>query len=375
MPLRFHWRLLQGGERSSETRNAAASREKTGLPDLEAQIHFCRQAERLGIHGLLTDFGASKPDSIVLATALGLATTRIEFIIAYRSGLIAPTSFVQQINTLSALINGRLSLNIVAGHSPEEQAYYGDLLSRPERYARTAEFLEACLALWRRDGPTTYEGQYYQFRNARLNTPFVARERTFPEIFVAGGSDEARQVAIQCGTLWMLIGNTPEKLRESVRPMLDAGKEVGLRMAIICRPTREQAIRSAHDLIRGLDPSRHERSREQQFVNGSDSVSFKITYETAAKVEWLSPYIWLGAVSTHGPATVCLVGTPEELADAFIEYQKIGVSQFILSGWPKLEEMTFFGEHVLPLVRKKEKEMETSASAQAVTSESIASRP
>lgn len=164
----------------------------------------------------------------------------------------------------------------------------------------------------------------------------------------------------------MLIGNTPEKLRESVRPVLAAGKEVGLRMAIICRPTREEAIRSAHDLIQGLDPALREKSGEQQFVNGSDSISFKTTYETAATVEWLSPNIWLGAVSTHGPATVCLVGSPEELADAFMEYKKIGVSQFILSGWPKLEEMTFFGEHVLPLIRQREKEMELSVSAQAV---------
>src|SRR5580765_6721329 len=188
MELKVHWRLLQGGERSAITRTTGSSETLTGLPDLEAQIDFCRKAEDAGIHGLLTDFGASKPDSIVLATALGLATSKIEFIIAYRSGLIAPTSFVQQINTLSALINGRLSLNIVAGHSPEEQAYYGDLLPHGERYARTAEFLDVCRALWGRSGPVTYRGRYYQTENARLNTPFVADQRSFPEIFIAGGS-------------------------------------------------------------------------------------------------------------------------------------------------------------------------------------------
>lgn len=367
MPLKFHWRLLQGGERSAETRGAGASREATGLPDLEAQIQFCREAERLGIHGLLTDFGASKPDSILLAAALGLTTSKIEFIIAYRSGLIVPTSFVQQINTLSALIKGRLSLNIVAGHSPEEQAFYGDLLSRTERYARTAEFLEACLALWQHDGPANYQGRFYQIKNARLNTPFVAPHRSFPEIFIAGGSDEAREVAIRCGTLWMQIGDTPENLRERIRPVLAAGKEVGLRMAIIARPTREEAVRSAHNLVRGLDSSFHEGSREQQFVNGSDSVSFKAKYAAAAKTEWPKPYLWMGAVGTHGPATVCLVGSPQELANAFMEYKKIGVTQFILSGWPKLDEMIFFGEQVLPLIRKSERELSIEAPAAAIS--------
>ncbi len=363
MQLKFHWRLLQGGERSAETRSAAAFRNATGLPDLEAQIDFCRTAERLGIHGVLTDFGASKPDSIVLATALGLATSKIEFIIAYRSGLIAPTSFVQQINTLSALINGRLSLNIVAGHSPEEQAYYGDMLPHDQRYARTTEFLEVCRALWHRNGPVTYHGQYYQTKDTRLNTPFVAEQRTFPEIFIAGGSKEAQDLAIKCGTLWMQIGDTPEKIREIVHPVLAVGKEVGLRMAIIARPTRAEAVRAAHDLVSELDPSLREKQRERQFVKESDSVSIRATYATAARVEWLKPYLWMGAVNTHGAATVCLVGSPEEIAEAIMEYKKLGVSQFILSGWPKLEEMVFFGKHVLPLVRKKEQELSTPTQA------------
>lgn len=355
MALKFHWRLLQGGERSAITRASGSSSSSTGLPDLEAQIDFCRKAEQVGIQGLLTDFGASKPDSILLATALGLATTKIEFIIAYRSGLIMPTSFVQQLNTLSALIGGRLSLNIVAGHSPEEQAYYGDFLPREQRYARTAEFLELCLALWRRNGPVTYDGRFYQTRDTRLNTPYVANQRTFPEIFIAGGSNEAQELAIRCGTLWMRMGDTPENLRESNQKVLSAGKEIGLRMAVIARPTHDEAVQAAHELVASLDQSLQESHKESEFVKKSDSVSIKAIYRMADENEWPAPYLWRGAVRTHGPATVCMVGSPEELACAFMEYKQIGITQFILSGWPKLEEMVYFGTHVLPLVREKER--------------------
>jgi len=355
MALKFHWRLLQGGERSAITRASGSSSSSTGLPDLEAQIDFCRKAEQVGIQGLLTDFGASKPDSILLAAALGLATTKIEFIIAYRSGLIMPTSFVQQLNTLSALIGGRLSLNIVAGHSPEEQAYYGDFLPREQRYARTAEFLELCLALWRRNGPVTYDGRFYQTKDTRLNTPYVANQRTFPEIFIAGGSNEAQELAIRCGTLWMRMGDTPENLRESNQKVLSAGKEIGLRMAVIARPTHDEAVQAAHELVASLDQSLQESHKESEFVKKSDSVSIKAIYRMADENEWPAPYLWRGAVRTHGPATVCMVGSPEELACAFMEYKQIGITQFILSGWPKLEEMVYFGTHVLPLVREKER--------------------
>lgn len=363
MQLKFHWRLLQGGERSTQTRIAGSSRQSTGLPDLEAQICFCQTAERLGIHGLLTDFGASKPDSIILSTALGLATRKIEFIIAYRSGLLAPTSFVQQLNTLSSLIQGRLSLNIVAGHSPEEQGYYGDMLPREQRYARTQEFLEICLALWKKQGPVTYLGHYHQTEAAQLNTPFVSPDRAFPEIFIAGGSQEAQGLAIKCGTLWMQMGDTPENLSKKIQPVLASGKEAGLRMAIIARPTREEALLATRRLIAGLDPVLREHHREQRFVARSDSVSIKANYEAAAIDEWPAPYLWRGAVSTHGPAAICLVGSYTELADILMEYKKIGVSQFIFSGWPKLEEMICFGENVLPLVREREQAVASMSGA------------
>src|SRR5262249_14637115 len=160
--------------------------------DLARQIEFCKLAEDCGIAGVLMDFGISKPDPIVLATALGLATEKIEFIIAYRSGLICPVSFAQQLNTLSAMIGGRISLNVVAGHSPPEQRAYGDFLSHDERYSRTEEFLAICNGLWAGNGPVTFHGAHYTVENAALNTPYVSPARRSPELFIAGNSPQAQ---------------------------------------------------------------------------------------------------------------------------------------------------------------------------------------
>jgi alkanesulfonate monooxygenase len=357
--LRFHWRLLQGGEiRGVTTRATGASQRATGLPDLEHQIEFCRQAEESGIAGLLTDIGATKPDPILLAAGLGLATERIEFIIAYRSGLTFPTTFVQQLNTLSALLNGRLSLNIVAGHSPLEQRYYGDYLAHQERYARTEEFLAICHAFWKNDGPVNFSGKYYRIEEGKLNTPFISPQRSYPELFIAGGSDAARNLAISQGTLWMRLADTPENLRSSVAPVRAAGKEVGLRMSIIARPTREEAVCAAYELLASLDPSMRDRENEARFMIKSDSVSINATYALAEK-EWLNTWLWTGAVRTHGAPAVALVGSFEEVAHALIDYAEVGVTQFILSGWPKIDEMILFGKEVLPRVRKVEAGLHT----------------
>ena len=364
MSARFHWRLLQGGETTGDTRGQAAALTRTGLPDLTRQIEFCKLAEAAGMAGVLVDFGISKPDSILLSTALGLATEKIEFIIAYRSGLICPVSFTQQINTLSAMIGGRISLNVVAGHSPAEQQAYGDFLRHDERYSRTEEFLAICNALWENRGPVSFQGTYYRVENSVLNTPYAAPARRSPEIFIAGNSLQAQQTAIRQGTLWMRMADTPENVARESAPIIDAGRQVGLRCAVVCRPSREEAVAAACALVPGLEPNNRDRAREWGFRQGSDSVCVRASYELSA-VEWLTPYLWTGAILTHGPAAAALVGSPEDIAAAIIEYERAGISQFIFSGWPKVEQMTFFGARVLPLIREAERELASHAVAAA----------
>ena len=162
MSLRFHWMLPWGGE-TGET-PAAAARYRIGsasgatagaLPDVEGWIAFARRAEEAGIDSTLISFGRYAPDPFLVACAVGHATTRLKFIIAYRSGLMQPATFVQQINTLSAMIDGRVAINVVAGSSKKEQRGYGDFLEHDERYARATESRAASCTRrsWRRTAP------------------------------------------------------------------------------------------------------------------------------------------------------------------------------------------------------------------------------
>jgi alkanesulfonate monooxygenase len=363
MSLRFHWRLLLGGETSGESRATMYGKVETGLPDLEAQVDFCRAAEQSGIDSLLIDFGASKPDSILLATVLGLATEKIKFIVAYRSGLLSPASFVQQLNTLSTFINGRFSLNIVAGYSSQEQQCYGDFLSHDERYERTDEFLAICHAFWKNDADVDFEGKYYRVEGGRLNTPFLSPGKTHPEILIAGSSPPAQRLALRQGTCWVRLADAPERLRDDALMISKHGIDVGLRLSIITRDTREEALRAAYALV---EDSRG-KVEEREFVRASDSKSIKATYNLADE-EWLTPYLWTGAVRALGAPSIALVGTPEEVASAIMEYKAVGVSQFIFSGWPKLDEMVRFGRDVLPLVRDKERAPDNKERAGATSS-------
>ena len=84
-------------------------------------------------------------------------------------------------------------------------------------------------------------------------------------------------------------------------------------------------------------------------------MAFRSTYGLAESApEWLTPYLWTGAVPVLGAPAISLVGGPEEIAEALFAYREAGVTQFLFMGWPDDEAMSFFGREILPLVRRRE---------------------
>ena len=59
------------------------------------------------------------------------------------------------------------------------------------------------------------------------------------------------------------------------------------------------------------------------------------------------------ALCSRGGAGTSLVGSHEEVANLIEEYANLGITEFILSGYPHLEEAYWFGEGVLPELRRR----------------------
>ncbi len=327
---------------------STSSSSPAARPEMDGWVYFARRAEEAGIDSVLVALNRYEPDPLVVSCALGRATKQLKFIAAYRSGLMQPTTFVQQVNTLSGLIEGRIDLNIVAGSSKLEQHGYGDFLSHDERYARAEEFLAVCNAFWRSNGEVDFEGKYYRVEQGKLNTPFLAPDRTAPEIYISGHSEASEQLACSQGTCWLRVAETPEKLQPVAARVRARGIRICLRLGLICRPTREEAVRAAEAL---LPKDREENTTRLK----DDSQMYKEGAAVASDAYWLSPFLWAGLVPHYGPVWTTLLGSPQELADAFIAYKQIGVSEFIISGWPEDDEVEIFGQKVLPLIREAER--------------------
>jgi alkanesulfonate monooxygenase len=67
----------------------------------------------------------------------------------------------------------------------------------------------------------------------------------------------------------------------------------------------------------------------------------------------VSPNLWAGVGLVRGGAGTALVGSHEEVADRIEEYHELGIHEFILSGYPHLEEAYRVGEGVMPVLRER----------------------
>ena len=144
--------------------------------------------------------------------------------------------------------------------------------------------------------------------------------------------------------------DTPEKLQPTVARFREQGIEVCLRLGLICRETRSDAIRAAKALL----PDDHLGKRQAPITSKDDSQMYREAAQSATDAQWLNDTIWAGLVPYYGPVWTSLVGTADALANAFLAYMEIGITQFIISGCPEICEIATFSREILPLVRNEE---------------------
>ncbi|MFD4456621.1 LLM class flavin-dependent oxidoreductase [Nocardia sp. NPDC058480] len=346
-PLRFHWcSPLDSGQQK------ATDKYDVGALDFGGIVDFAQEADALGVDSLLMGISYHMPDPLPMIGALVRETERVKFILAYRPGLLSPTLFTQIVNTVSWMSDGRISLNLVAGISPAEQAYYGDFLAHDARYARSREFLDVLHRFWRGESPLTFDGEHYRIDQAQLGLGYKGGGR--PEIYISGASEVAQETAIEHGDCWLRYGDTPDGIAVAAQPVLHKATRVGIRMHVLARETRAEALTDLAATMR--DPDEDHRAWVEQFVATSDSHAVKTSFRLAEEADddWLSPMIYSGAVAYRGGPALCVVGSYAEVAEYLVRYKAAGVSEFIFSGWPTRTEMRTFYTHVLPLIRERE---------------------
>ncbi|MFF4910977.1 LLM class flavin-dependent oxidoreductase [Streptomyces sp. NPDC001260] len=355
MSLTFHWFLPTNGDSrhvvggGHGTPATASGRDRP--PTVAYLSRIAGAAEELGFVGVLTPTGAWCEDAWLTTAMVSRHTERLKFLVAFRPGFVSPTLAAQMASTFQRQSGGRLLLNVVTGGESHEQRAYGDFLDKDARYRRTGEFLQVVRELW--EGKTVdLHGEHLRVEDARL----ARLPDPVPEVYFGGSSPIAGEIAARHADVYLTWGEPPAQVAEKIAWVKDLAAaqgrtlRFGIRLHVITRDTSAQAWAEADRLLEGFDPETVKSVQAGLARSESEGQQRMLALHGGGNRDGLEihPNLWAGIGLVRGGAGTALVGSYDEVAERIKEYHALGIDEFVLSGYPHLEEAYWFGEGVLP---------------------------
>jgi len=325
---------------------------------LDTLTAHAKALEQHGWTGALIGTGWGRPDTFTLATALAARTTTFQPLIAIRPGYWQPAHLASAAATLDHLTGGRIRINIVSGR--DDLAAYGDAEGDQEhRYARTKEFMRLVRRLWTEEN-VTFAGAHFQVTNSTVEPRIAVRgERRHPRLYFGGASEAAERVAATEADVQLFWGEPLAGVAERIARLKALSRdldrdlpplEFGLRITTLMRDTTEQAWADAEAKVAQMAKTQgagwHDHKREV-------AVGQQRLFDLAARGDVVDDnlYVAPGKFGGGGAGTTWLVGSAQDVARSLKKYRDLGITHFVLSDTPYLNEIRRQGDQLLPLLR------------------------
>lgn len=324
--------------------------------DLDHIETVARAHDDGGFDRALVAFHSTSPESILVAGHAASVTRNLNVMIAHRPGFTQPTLAARQFATLDQLTRGRVGVHIITGGDDKEQRQDGDFLTKDERYERTDEYLDVVRKVWTSETPFDHHGKYYRFEGA-FSTVKSWQKPHIP-VYFGGASDAAIAVAGKHADIYALWGETHAQVRDLIARVRAAAAKHGRspRFSLSLRPiladTEEAAWKRADEI---LDQARAllDKTGFRRTSAPVNSGSLRLL-EAASQGVRLDKRLWTGMAALTGARgnSTALVGTPEQVADALVDYYHLGVTTFLIRGFDPLNDAIEYGRSLLPATRR-----------------------
>lgn len=329
--------------------------------DPEYVRKVARAHEEAGFDRALVAWSSSSPESLHVAAYAAAHTERLSLLVAHRPGFVFPTVAARNFATLDQFSQGRIALHTITGGSDAEQRRDGDYLSKDDRYARTDEYLEVLKRTWSSSEPFSYSGRFYKFEDSVADVkPFNGS--SIP-VYFGGSSAAAYRVGGKHADVYALWGEPLKETAEQIQSVKAAATAAGRRdtprISVSFRPilaaTEEKAWDRAHGILAKLTGSVEQGTliRRFQGSDGPQNAGSQRLLAAAAKGELHDRALWTPLAAATGAAgnSTALVGTPETVAQALLDYVDIGVTTLLIRGYDPYQDAIDYGRELIPLVR------------------------
>jgi alkanesulfonate monooxygenase len=340
------------GQEASETRPPSGPPLDPAYLAKVAQVH-----EAGGFDRVLVAFSSRSADSIVIAQHALNATRRLHVLIAHRPGFTPPTIAARQLATLDILSGGRVGVHIITGGSDQELKQDGDHSLKDDRYRRTSEYLDVVRREWTESEPWDHKGEFYHVEQAfggvkPVQTPHIP-------VYFGGSSDAAYPVAGRHADVYALWGETQAQVRETIARVRAAAAPYGRRprFSLSLRPIlaeTEEAAWARAEAIKARVIELRGKAGLKLAEHAPPNAGSQRLLAAAAQGERLDKRLWTGVAALTGAAgnSTSLVGTPDQVAEALLDYWDLGITTFLIRGFDPFDDAVDYGRNLIPRVRK-----------------------
>lgn len=323
------------------------------LPFIKA---FAQTQEYAGFDKVLLAVNSRAPDSMIIASYVAALTDKLGLLVAHRPGFQAPTFAARQFATLDQLSQGRAAINVITGGDSGDLQRDGDFLDKERRYARSGEYMAIMKQVWASQQPFSHKGAFYQVEDNLTEVKPWHKPRV--PIYFSGASSAAVEVAAQHADVYMMWGEPLEQVKARIAEVRAAAKKVGredqIRFSLSLRPilgaTDEEAWQRADHLLAQAQANIGGKAIQPDSNAGSQRL-----YQLATARKVYDRCLWTGIAALSGAAgnSTSLVGSPQTVADAALEYYKLGITTFLFRGFDQLRDAAEYGRLLLPAIRAR----------------------
>ena len=330
--------------------------------DKDYTLRFARAHEDNGWDRILFAYHSGSPDPATAAAFIASKLDHLKILLAHRPNVSYPTYAAKVFATLDEISDGRLNVHFITGGSTADQAAEGDFLTKDERYARTGEYIQIVKKALVHREPFSFDGAHYEFDN--FVSDIWPHAGHVPEISFGGSSPAAYSIGAAEADIYAVWGEPLANTAEQIRTITDAATAAGRasrpKIQVAFRPiiaaTEELAWQKAHDILGRIerrsgalpanilgDLKNPENAGSQRLLSIAEQGD---RYDRAL---WTKP----AAVSGGRGNSNALVGTPETVAAALLDYVDLGADILSARGYDFINDTVDFGRYVIPIVREE----------------------
>jgi alkanesulfonate monooxygenase len=271
---------------------------------------IARAADLTGFDGIHIGNDPNGDESWIVAGHAARATRRVRLLTEFEASRGSAVYAAKNAASYQRYTGGRFAWQIGRGGDGAARRRQGDFAEDADISPRIEEFVTVARGVLAQ-APFSFKGRYFEVLEGGFRGPLS--NQALPPVYLSGDTEEALQLSARIADVHVFDALPVQRIKAEIERLTGLAQDhsrtlrFGAHLDIIARETGAEADFEA-------------RRRAEQ--GGGSTENF-------------------------------LVGSYAEVISQLVEYAEAGVSSFILTSAPHLEEAYRVGEHILPAVQER----------------------